>query len=422
MAANSKNPDEGHAQWLRENRKKDSKVLFLIQQALRDDIFPRISAAKTSHEAREILQQEYMGDKKSYGENISDEIVVEKVLRSLTKKFEHVVAAIEESKDLSYYSFDKLMGSLLAHEDRINRSYEKIEEKAFQVKGESSGRGRGRGRFRGLGRGIGRGKSQFNDTRQPKSDFQCQYGKKLCHTETYCWTKQKDEQNQANLSENESKFFMAHSSITNIIDNVWLIDSGCSNHMSCIRSLFRDLDDSQKSEVRLGDDKQVRVEGKGTIAIKTMQGKSWRAARCLELVHADQCEPMKTESLGGSRNVVFNKEAAWEWNDKEEESVIHILANAEVGHTGILETTSSDLSSPGSSNTDHISHGSSNNSTPSSSRIPPSASSSETSPTKFRSLQDVYASCSFARLAAELTCHEEAAKQPDWQDAMIEEI
>jgi len=102
---------------------------------------------------------------------------VAKVLRSLTKKFEHVVAAIEESKDLYDYSFDELMGSLLAHEDRINRSHEKIEEKAFQVKEESSGRGRGRGRFRGRGRGRGRGRSQFNDTRHPKSDFQCQYCK-----------------------------------------------------------------------------------------------------------------------------------------------------------------------------------------------------------------------------------------------------
>ncbi|KAH0729493.1 hypothetical protein KY289_000681 [Solanum tuberosum] len=123
-----------------------------------------------------------------------------------------------------------------------------------------------------------------------------------------------------------------------------------------------------------------------------------------------------------SRNVVFNEEAAWEWNDKEEDSVIHILAHAEVGHTWILETTSFDLSSPGSSNTDHTAHGSSNNSTPSSSRSPPSASSSETPPTKFRSLQDVYASCSFVVLAAEPTCYEEAANQPEWQDAMIEEI
>ncbi|GKF28286.1 hypothetical protein Tco_0094628, partial [Tanacetum coccineum] len=46
---------------------------------------------------------------KSYGEKITDETVVSIVLRSLTPKFDHVVAAIEESKDLSVLSFDELM-------------------------------------------------------------------------------------------------------------------------------------------------------------------------------------------------------------------------------------------------------------------------------------------------------------------------
>ena len=53
---------------------------------------------------------------RSYKENISNETVVCKVLRSLTSKFDHVVAVIEESNDMSTYSFDELMSSLLAHE------------------------------------------------------------------------------------------------------------------------------------------------------------------------------------------------------------------------------------------------------------------------------------------------------------------
>nr|GEU38680.1 DUF4219 domain-containing protein/UBN2 domain-containing protein [Tanacetum cinerariifolium] len=59
---------------------------------------------------------------------ISDETVVAKVLRSLTLKFDHVVAAIEESKDLSKFSFDELMGSLQAHEAQINKSNVKDEK------------------------------------------------------------------------------------------------------------------------------------------------------------------------------------------------------------------------------------------------------------------------------------------------------
>ena len=60
------------------------------------------------------------------------------MLRSLTPKFDHIVAIIEESKDLSRLTLGKLMGSLQAHEARINRLAKKNEEKAFQVKGETS--------------------------------------------------------------------------------------------------------------------------------------------------------------------------------------------------------------------------------------------------------------------------------------------
>ena len=75
---------------------------------------------------------------RSYGEEVSERTVVTKVLRSLTPKFDHVVAAIEESKNLSTYSFDELMGSLQSHEAKINRTEEKSEENAFQIKGEGS--------------------------------------------------------------------------------------------------------------------------------------------------------------------------------------------------------------------------------------------------------------------------------------------
>lgn len=162
---------------LKENKKKDSKALFIIQQAVHEDIFPRIMNATTAKEAWLTLQKEFKGDKKvitvrlqtlrrefetammnngetvqsylsrisaivsqirTYGENCSDQTVVAKVLRSLTPRYDHVVAAIEESKDLSVFTFDELMGSLQAHEARLHRTTETTEEKAFHVKGEAS--------------------------------------------------------------------------------------------------------------------------------------------------------------------------------------------------------------------------------------------------------------------------------------------
>lgn len=112
------------SQQLWEARKRDFKALFMIQQALDDEVFPTISAATTSHEVWEFLKKEYLGDgmvisvklqtlrrdfetlvmqekesvrefltrvsgivnhMNSYGENVSTETIMNKVLRSLPK-------------------------------------------------------------------------------------------------------------------------------------------------------------------------------------------------------------------------------------------------------------------------------------------------------------------------------------------------
>lgn len=53
---------------------------------------------------------------RSYGENMEDIKIVEKILRSLTEKWNYVVCSIEESKDTSNLSVDALQSSLLVHE------------------------------------------------------------------------------------------------------------------------------------------------------------------------------------------------------------------------------------------------------------------------------------------------------------------
>ncbi|XP_021758678.1 uncharacterized protein LOC110723641 [Chenopodium quinoa] len=142
---------------LEEERMKDAKALYLIQNAVKYTIFPRIMRANTAKEAWEILQQEFQGDSKvrsiklqslrrdfenlkmkdnelvknyfsrvieivnqmkSYGEEISNEKIVKKILVSLNDKFDNIVTIIEETKDLSNITIEQLMGSLESHEQR----------------------------------------------------------------------------------------------------------------------------------------------------------------------------------------------------------------------------------------------------------------------------------------------------------------
>ncbi|XP_074374846.1 uncharacterized protein LOC141715635 [Apium graveolens] len=184
---------------LKETRKKDKKALYTIIQRVDESTFEKISNVKTAKDAWEILQKSFQGvekvkkvrlqvlrgefenikmkasenigeyitrlktvtnEMKRNGESLDDVRVMEKLLRSLMRKFDYVVTSIEESKDLSTISIDELVGSLQAHEQRMNQYDDTSHlEKALQSKvsiGESSSSSssdRGRGGFRGGYRG-----------------------------------------------------------------------------------------------------------------------------------------------------------------------------------------------------------------------------------------------------------------------------
>ncbi|XP_028088853.1 uncharacterized protein LOC114289345 [Camellia sinensis] len=81
-----------------------------------------------------------------HSDQTQDVIIVEKILRSMTMKFDYIVCSIEESKDIDELSVDELQSSLQVHEQKLNRST--TEEQALKVltDGESSAtRGSGRG-------------------------------------------------------------------------------------------------------------------------------------------------------------------------------------------------------------------------------------------------------------------------------------
>ena len=68
---------------------------------------------------------------------------------------------------------------------------------------------------------------------------------------------------------NHETLLMTHLNSVDCCDEeIWFLDSGCSNHMSGNKSLFLNLDESVKSEVKLGDDHLVKVDGKENVLVK----------------------------------------------------------------------------------------------------------------------------------------------------------
>ena len=61
--------------------------------------------------------------------DLTDGTFIEKVLNAQPMKFNHVIAVIQETKDLKDLSIENLHGSLILHEQRINRKLEDTAEK-----------------------------------------------------------------------------------------------------------------------------------------------------------------------------------------------------------------------------------------------------------------------------------------------------
>lgn len=255
----------------------------LLQKLRRDFELLEMKESETVEEYfRRVLA--ITNQMRSNGEVMTDSKVVEKILRTLSEKFLYVVVSIEESKDIETITLDELQSSLAVHEQKFKRQ-DKGDDQVLKVTYERGAGSRGRG-FNGRGRGRGRGRASPN-----KSTVECYKCHRLGHFQNEC-PKWEEEANYANLEEKEDMLLMAYveeeeenetSEIEienaeqllmvysgkkeNLRKRAWFLDSGCSNHMSGNQELFSWMNENFKHSVKLGNDKQMEVVGKGNVKL-----------------------------------------------------------------------------------------------------------------------------------------------------------
>ncbi|KAI3821704.1 hypothetical protein L1987_09276 [Smallanthus sonchifolius] len=138
----------------KENTEKDRKALHILFQATSETVFELIVSAKSAKEAWDTLHKAYRGGTETTletieeyfnritaivnqlrmnKEQIEEQRIIEKILRTLTRKFESVVVAVEESKDVTTISTEELMGILQSHELRLKQYDTQSIDQAFHV-------------------------------------------------------------------------------------------------------------------------------------------------------------------------------------------------------------------------------------------------------------------------------------------------
>ncbi|TQD85937.1 hypothetical protein C1H46_028483 [Malus baccata] len=325
---------------------KDAKALGIIQSAVSKEIFPRIVNQETSKGAWDLLQEEFRGDEqarsvklqslrrefeymrmkeneslsiyltrlfelmnqmKSYGDNLTHQREVQKVLISLSSKYDPICVVIKRTSDLNTVTVQEVVGSLKSYELRLSRHVDEITstEHAFSTMGlvpktqnrplTQGNHSKGKKNWKSMSR------KWENNTRQPERQGEitegvkqkCKICDKAHHGE--CWFKGKPKCHNCNrfghvvrdchqpkknhtanylnhVQDNAMMFYACHKASVQENSGVWYLDSGCSNHMTSTESLLINIDRSIRCKVKMGTGELVDSVGKGTLIVETKRG------------------------------------------------------------------------------------------------------------------------------------------------------
>ncbi|XP_019433840.1 PREDICTED: uncharacterized protein LOC109340575 [Lupinus angustifolius] len=335
--------DENSVEY-REANKRDCKAIFLIHQYVDRANFEKISAASCSKEAWEILEKNYTGGKrvkKAKRIDQSDEGVWRDTEGTTCSgensqnhpKFDHIVAAIEEAKDLDNLTIDELQGSLEVHEQRfMERQIYRQADHALSAQFKKKGGLGQNDRFRrdkakwqcgrrfetensklglnsqqktnssnqGNGGAVSRAKKGSSQVvgmyKKDKSKIQCFNYRNWEHFASECkerrviQTKEAEAKLAKDEESDEEVLLMAKSidscqeisksdsallMVTNQQEqnsSSWYLDSGCSNHMTGNKEWFVTLDNSVETRIKFAYDSIIKAEGIGKVMIKKKDG------------------------------------------------------------------------------------------------------------------------------------------------------
>ncbi|KAH9706546.1 hypothetical protein KPL70_012251 [Citrus sinensis] len=258
---------------LKDLKKKENKAKYLIFQSLDEDAFEKIIGTTSSKEVWEKLKIFYKGaeqvekvrlqtlrgefeslhmkasesisnyftrvvtisnELKRNGEEFKEVRIIEKILRSVDLKFDHIIVTIEETRDLEDMTIEQLQGRLQAYEEKQKKK-QGIEEQLLKM--------------------------EVNPKKiEESSDNERRHYVRECRAPS---TRIEERMNYAEEKNGEDgTLLLARNDTSGGQENTWYLDTGASNHMSGNISTFVQLSESVNGSVAFGDDSKVLVKGR----------------------------------------------------------------------------------------------------------------------------------------------------------------
>ncbi|XP_052483029.1 uncharacterized protein LOC128036174 [Gossypium raimondii] len=210
-----------------------------------------------------------------YGEELLDEKVVEKVMINVPQRFEAKISTIEESCDMTSLTIADLVSKSEAGV-KFNSSGKKFESssKGKDVVSATSGQN---GKFLACPickmTNHAEKDCRFKE-KKTSPNFRVLFAKSLDILKSFVGSRRSKQKNKINSKQMQGEnLFMVSHVVKPSNNSIWLMDSGCTSHMTPVAAYFNSLDKSFKTSVKLGNGVTTQVQGKGSISVNTLQGK-----------------------------------------------------------------------------------------------------------------------------------------------------
>ncbi|XP_016740232.1 uncharacterized protein [Gossypium hirsutum] len=244
------------AEYARDERIRGMQVLNLIRDL-------ELQKMKESESVKEYSDRflSIANKVRLLGSELSDSRIVEKLLVTVPEKFEATITTLENTKDLSEISLAELLNALQAQEQRRSMRQKRVVEGALPAKHQDNNRYK---KKKNLKNHPANGENSFSNYQKGKG----RDSKKTYPPYQHCGKKEAQVADQ----EEEDRLFVVTCFSSRESSESWLIDSGCTNHMTYDKELFEELRTTEVKRVKIGNGEHLTVKGKGTIAIISYEG------------------------------------------------------------------------------------------------------------------------------------------------------